>query len=449
MKKFNFVFIIAYFVLLAIPALTMPFFFNAKNTEKRELANFPKLVKEESINKDFVDELDDFVNDRIGLRQVLVSANTALKTGIFKHSTEDSIIVGKNDWLFYSDTASDYMGVRTLSDRNISNIVSTYEMVSDKLEEDGIVFVMTLIPNKNTVYPQYMPDTFVKTGNNSNMEVLSYKLKESGITYADVYSRLSSSDEILYQARDSHWTYKGAFYGYDEIMKSFGLENAFTDLLFEEKNDWDADLGVMLYSVNAKKDKQIYPEFEFTYEYTSHEKEPDSIQLVTENESASGKALIFRDSFMNTGHKYFAQSFEYCLFSRAYPYKIDLAYSKEADYVLLEIVERNIKNLAVKAPVMEAPKATIDVKDLTMADKNDYYLTFIEENGYTHIYGYIDEKYLNVDNDIYINVDGVIYKAFPIYEQNLLESEEIKDNGFSLYIPKTDANDFVTEVYIN
>lgn len=449
MKKFNVIFIIVYFTVIAIPALSMPFFFNAKNTENRKLASFPSILKEERINTSFTEDLDDFVNDRIGFRQFLVSMNTGLKTGVFKHSTEDDIILGKDGWLYYSADLNDYMNIQTLSDRNINNIANSIEMINESLSDNGVTFVFTVIPNKSTVYPEYMPDTYIRSNNCSNLDALEKALGSKNVNYADVRSRLLSEDKQLYQAKDSHWTYEGALAGYDEIMKASGIEyNIFDGLCFTEKQDWESDLAVMLYSVNAKEDYQKYPEYEFKYEYTSHEKEPDSITLKTENTDENGRAVIYRDSFMNTCHRFFAENFNYVVFSRAVPYKLSTAYNEEADFVLIEIVERNIVNLATSAPVMKAPEVSRDeINDAKYVNSKDVYVYIENENNYTHIYGYVDESYLEDDNEIYVEAEGIIYKAFPIYEQVLLGNDEIKDNGFSLYIPETEER-FSTDIYI-
>lgn len=439
MKKKNLIFIILYFVILAVPAVGMPFFLNAKNTENRKLSEFPKIIVDGKPNLDFVEGLDDFVNDRIGFRQYLVMMNTALKTGIFRQSTEDSIILGKDNWLFYSDTVDDYMGIQTLSDRNIQNIVNTYEMVNERLKDYGKTMVFTVIPNKNSVYPEYMADTYIyKDG--GNLSALSDKMADADILFANVKDELLKNDAVFYQAQDSHWTYEGALIGYKTIMDASGFSyNGFDGVEFEERKDWDADLGVMLYSVNAETDVQKYPKYDFSFEYTSHEKEPDAIKLSTYNEFGTGNAVIYRDSFMNAGHVYFAENFENCLFSRAFPYKVDMAIDEEADLVVFEIVERNLKNLAGSAPLMEAGLA--EEEDIENAEKlgKDAFNVFLSESGdYTHVFGTISKECLGMDNEIFIRIDNDYYKAFPIFERELLGCDETDDNGFSMYVPAND-----------
>ena len=403
MKKINYAFIIVYMLILLIPALTMPFFFNAQNTENRKLAEFPKITKEDHINADFIDEFDDFINDRIGMRSILVSLNTKLRTGVFRESTEDSVILGKKGWLFYSDTLPDYMGVATLSDRNINNIANTLKIVNEELDNQDVDFVFVIIPNKNSIYPEYMPSYYIPSGGDNNRILLQRAMDSKGVNYSDVYGALKHNNEILYQQTDSHWNYEGALIGYNKIMKDSNhpyLE--INNMEFETVRDWDGDLGTMLYSVDAKKDYQLYPKYEFTYEYTSHDKEPDSITLKTHgNMVENDNAIIYRDSFMNIGHKYFAEVFTDCVFSRALPYKLDLVKDNDADFVLIEIVERNIKNLATKAPIMQAPIADASL-DKAQISEDQYNLYIDEIKGYSHIYGDIDESLLGDDNNVYV-----------------------------------------------
>ena len=62
--------------------------------------------------------------------------------------------------------------------------------------------------------------------------------------------------------------------------------------------------------------------------------------ITTENQSGVGKVILFRDSFGNALHEFFANDFSEAVISRAFPY--DVSDIEGADLVVVEIVERNI-----------------------------------------------------------------------------------------------------------
>ena len=88
----------------------------------------------------------------------------------------------------------------------------------------------------------------------------------------------------------------------------------------------------------------------------------DDLRIETTSAGTNGNLLMFRDSFGNTLHSLLAESFGHAVFSRATPYDLGAMDTIQADTVILEIVERNLKNLAEYPFVLPAPQT-----DLTLA----------------------------------------------------------------------------------
>ena len=440
MKAVRIVFIAIVFLLLAAPAAAMPFFSDAVNTEKRELSELPALIEEGRLNENFSEEMNTFVQEHIGFRGLLVSANSLVKGRLFGQSATESILVGRDGWLYYADTVNDYLHVATLSDRNVNNIVRSMTLLRDYAKEAGSDFVVAVIPNKNTLYKEAMPANYLPLAERSNKEKLEEALTQAGIVTADAESALRAEDRVLYQKTDSHWTYEGALTGYRAILQAAALEDPhFADLRFTEKEDWDADLAVSLYGEAAEKELQSYPDYEFHYTITSRSKNVDAISLSTavEGENGLGSLVMYRDSFANTMQVYFAESFDSAFFSRALPYQAELIGKQEATLTVLEIVERNLVNLARRAPLMPAPEAYLQ----TDAEKlsADWVTWRAEESGKSvHLYGTVKETLLADSYRVWIlaekNGEIRAFEAFPICEAELLEEKQTADNGWSAYL---------------
>ncbi len=429
-------YVIIFIVMLALPAVTMPLFRADGSAEKRDLAEFPQIKTEDgSFNFAFTEGLDAYIADHIGFRSALVRANGVWQAALFGKSAEEDVIVGSDGWLFYTETKYDYMNVPTLSWRAVNNIARTLELMRDRAEASGASFTVAIVPNKNTVYGEHMPYNYFKAGEEGNLELLMRALGERGVTAADLTAAFRGADGVLYQKTDSHWDYRGALLGYRTIAEAAGCPHEeFEGLTFEPRADWSGDLAGMLYADGSATDVQYYPEHEFGYETVSHEKAPDAITLRTKNPNGSGSLVMYRDSFCNTMHVYFAESFAEAVFSRAYPYDTGLIDKYGADVCVLEIVERNIPNLAKRAPVMEAPRVVFSASAKHM---DGVVICSEKKNGYIHIYGSVDPGYLGDSYRVYVmaETDGgqAVYEAFPVFESELLGSEAVGDNGFSAY----------------
>lgn len=433
------IFIVLYFAMLTIPAVTMVLNPSADLGENRELSAFPVIyTRQDGLNLSFFSEFDTWLNEHIGLRSELIDLNNAWQLAIFGQSPEESIIAGRDGWLYYSETAYDYLNIASLSERNAQNIAHTLKMMQEYAKQNGAEYEVAIVPNKSTLYGEYMPYYYIPTSDQGNLELLYDAMDAQEVCYVNLYETFAEEDEILYLATDSHWNYQGALLAYRAILDGISYQyDRFDDITFRRVKDWKADLANMLYADSAEYDWQTYPEYDFHYEVVSHETAVDAITLQTECAKGSGSLLMFRDSFCNTMQVYFAETFEDALFSRAYPFRMDYVSLYDPDVVILEIVERNIANLAAKAPVMPAPEVQLDIDVAAMPGENP--ALFAEETEeYMHLYGYVDPSILGEDYQVFLycrtGEDLSCFEAFPIYEQELLGSEEQGDYGFSAYL---------------
>lgn len=460
-NKLTKVFVILFTLLLLIPAVSMPFFSGSPNTEKRSLARFPKLISGSGkLNDQFGDELSSWAGDHIGFRSVMINGNVWLQTQLLGRSPEESVILGKEGWLYYSDTLNDYLNIPTMSSRNAANVARTMALLQEHAESQGSEFVVALIPNKNSIYGEYMPAIFRNNvrDQQGNLELIQQAMAAEGVNFANVQQALESeastrtAGSSLYQHADSHWTYEGALLGYRTIFaKVLFPTDPFDGLTFRARSDWDADLSGMLYASKAEPAVQQYPDIDFTYEVTSDSARVDAIALETHNEEGSGSVVIYRDSFLNTMQVFVAGSFENAFFSRSFPYDMTLADERQPDVTVVEIVERNLGTLAQQAPLMEAPKTEAEeVRGSAhcLAAQEAAAIIGDVSNGLIHFYGTIDPSLLGDEYRVFLQVsEDEFYEAFPIYEKALLEKSETAssdgtafisescDNGFSAYLP--------------
>ncbi len=438
-KKIRIIYIVLFFIICIIPVAFMPFVKNDTSKENRKLSQMPSLTDEnKKINLEWSSQFETYLSEHFAFREKLVTADSIIKSVFLKTSSNEKVIVGKNNWLYFSSTLDDYTGNNRMSERRINNTAKTLSLMQEYCTGKGSQFLFMTAPNKNTVYPQYMPSRYIKSSSESNLEMLNRKLQEYSVNYLDVVLLFQNQKNILYHTRDSHWTNEGALLIYNEIMDRFNLEHEnYISTYHQSEIIWNGDLDSMLFPSAENLSEQIIYDIDYSFEYTYNFKNSDDMLIKTKNENAENNIVMYRDSFGRSLYPFFAENTNKALFSRETPYKMDLISENETNLTIIEIVERNLDNLTEKAPIMKAPLRSIDISASIDTSKENSCFT-LEKNNLLKIYGKLDEKYFENNSDIYITLenDGTVlcFEAFPIYEAELLEDTEQYDYGYSLYI---------------
>ncbi len=368
-------FITAFFILCIIPSSGMLIWGESEAAANEMLSMSPSIYTEDgNINKNITDDITSYIADRFAFRQEFITAYAKLHATIFGESSSEDVLLGNQGWLYYNSTSDDYLHNNTLSDREISYIARTLKMMQQYAESRGVKFAFTVAPNKNTIYPQYMPDIGQVSSDQNNLEKLTEALKEYDVNYGNLteaiteesFSKLTSSSikaltaPDMYHKLDSHWNNLGAALGLKVITETLGVDaHDWYNDNYDIQKIHKGDLYEMLYPAGKELDEQIVfdKEFGFTYSKEHGENIPkeDSIKISTVKEGTAGSLLMFRDSFGNALYPFMADSFGEAVFSRLMPYRMDWLDAMDADSLVIEIVERNINNLLSKAPIMAAP----------------------------------------------------------------------------------------------
>jgi len=84
------------------------------------------------------------------------------------------------------------------------------------------VYLVAVVPNKNTIYSEYMPDSIRKFRNTTRLDQLLDHMREhSPLKILDLREALfkAKSEYPVYWKTDSHWNSYGAYIGYVEIIR--------------------------------------------------------------------------------------------------------------------------------------------------------------------------------------------------------------------------------------
>lgn len=467
-RRLKLCYIILFLTVCCIPVYTMSFLAELESAEKRELQEKPDLWEDGRIDPEYTKKMDQWLSDHFSFRSRLAANFSMIKADLFATSSEESVIVGREDWLYFAETLDDYMQRRVLSDEELIRIRKILTLVDEYVTSKGGDFLFFVAPNKNTVYPEYMPYYYPKGTGSSSLERLNRALEGSSF-YRDVSAVLkekkaswqqeasaSNHPQWLYYQRDSHWNDYGAAVAFETIMDwrefvngnygeaPLGQMQSHVDWLSQEYQmtmDWVGDLEQMLFPKGGRLDWQVSWEEPPEFSYASSFHSPEDLLIQTVNDQKEGRLLMFRDSFGNALYPFLAGEYGYAQFSRIVPYRLFLLEENPCDTVIIELVERNLSTLLTAAPMFLAPLRP----QIKAVECEDAVVYIREANGMLHVYGTMDSGSPCLSG-IFIAAakDGVTayYEAFPVLERKLLseagEGADVFDGGtagFSAYLP--------------
>lgn len=444
------VYIVIFFVICCTPLLLWAPLKNEKTIGNTELAQLPTVTDDSGrLNTEFFSQFGDYFTDHLPLRQYLVTADNFIKAEILG-SNAANVIQGKYGYIFSEETVNDYVGV-TSSDRKIYNIARTVKLMQDKALDGGNNFVFTVIPNKNSLYHEYMPERYIKAETN-DLSRLNEKLGELEVKYVDMYNVLEQYGNA-YLKRDTHWNGLGALYGFNALMGALGKQHKdYNGAEYTYTNDWRGDIDKLLYPAGGVRDSQYYFETDLsgvtflspaleggndaTLKELMSDHEKYDTMIKTMYPQASGKLLMMRDSFARAMLPFIIENYRSTTITRSMPFVMTSLEDETGVDVVYETVERNLGKIVETAPIMEAVET--EAPQITSVESGINTIKTDKTMSYVKIYGVLDEKYFDDDSRIFVTCLGSesrTYEAFPICETELLGIDAPSDTGFSLILP--------------
>lgn len=458
-KTCKLIYIVVCLLIMLLPFAGMIFWKTDDTTENKTLAEMPKLKTEEGINQEYLAQLGAYFEDHFAFRQYMVDADSNIQAGIFRTSNVDSVIVGTDGWLYYASTLDNYLSKNGLSSRGVFNAVHNLKLMQQYVEQQGAEFILTIAPNKNSLYGENMPYYYQhNAGETENILYVTEELEKQQINYVDLFEEFRNREDILYLKRDSHWNNEGAVLAYNTIMDTFGLEHERYETVDAVRTkDYIGDLNSMIYPISSKPEWNLTYQYESSFSYIGSDDVEDS-WLETEHAEKEGSLLMFRDSFGNTLIPLMSNEFGRCYYSKAVPYNID-SYMNEyqPDKVVVEKVERNIEEFAAMPAVFQGPEVDginpdelTETEDISTGEENtgDIVVQLADANiSFLALSGTIDDKLLERESFVYIKIqdgeESALYEAFTISDEN-------GDGGWLLYLDrsKITADKLAVTVYV-
>jgi hypothetical protein len=172
----------------------------------------------------FPEQFDAFFRDRFGFRERLIRWHNMLKLKYLRESPVPNMIVGEDGWFFYAGFG-DGIDVRDFAGRFPAAKLRLDGWLRRQLTRQaeyaarGIRYLVVLIPNKQTVYPESMPRRYGPHAPGALDAWLARAHAHPELDVIDLRSILRAHrDEPTFYKVDSHWNANGAFYAAQAIV---------------------------------------------------------------------------------------------------------------------------------------------------------------------------------------------------------------------------------------
>ena len=194
---------------------------NTEDHENRRLAKFPGFPGTLAELGEFPAGFSAYMDDNFGLRGTLLRWYNLLLLELGA-SPSLRVVVGREGWLFYNnfEITNQNRGAMPLSPGELDLYVERFRSRREAVERRGLHYVLLPVPEKNSVYPEFLPESLRRAGPSRFAQLLA-QLEKRGEPVVQTLPPLlaaKSGQARLYFQTDSHWTCRGAFVAYQALM---------------------------------------------------------------------------------------------------------------------------------------------------------------------------------------------------------------------------------------
>ena len=271
-----------------------------------------------------------------------------------KYLNNPRVIVGQSDWLFLNENNIPYYrGVNKIATGSeMKKHIESYVRLNEMCKTVGKDFVILICPEKEEIYPEYMPTMEIVDSTEVPIDVREYIKKYTDIKYLYPKEELIKykKNYLVYKKYDSHWNTIGGYIAANELKKALGLDVIpLRDLKLKKEPALDADLA---YYGNTSVDS-LPMSFKYVFEnYKSNHyperifaNNPVTLDSYTTHckQGFDKKVFVIGDSFRESMQEFIVKDFKelyYNTFTNAAEGFI-IEEVKRADAIVITLVERN------------------------------------------------------------------------------------------------------------
>lgn len=301
-----------------------------------------------------------YFEDQFGLRPEMIKFYSDYKRGIWKSSpVPDKVIIGRNNWLYTVEDSlmEDFRGLRKFNIFQLEEIKNNLMYRKRRLEANGIEYYIVIAPNKQTIYPEYVPMKYSIVDSKTRWMQTRDFLNANGINFIiDPTDTLlkSKQTEMPYFKTDLHWNNYGAFVASQMLLKEIGMRfsmvksHPITDYKVSREKFTKGDMARM---INAEYHDDVEYKFDSpglnSIQYFPGPSYPSYVSsqpviLTVGTDTAKPNILMFKDSFGNGMTQFVSEESYRAVYVWTHVFDWAIIEQEEPDIVIHEISEKLI-----------------------------------------------------------------------------------------------------------
>ena len=222
-RLFDYLLIVAFVLAIMLPAYGM----FTRSTPLQPLNRNEKLLPFPTLQPRLASLLSyplayrDYFQQAFGGRQELVRLHALVCVKLLHVASSHNSLIGKNGWLFYHGPNYYHRTAPPFTPAELDAWQQVFDKRRDWLAQQGIRYLVVLVPEKYTIYPEYMPAEERPAYQISRLDQLLARMHSaSTVPMLDLRPTLFAhkQPDLLYRKTDSHWNDLGGFYGYQAII---------------------------------------------------------------------------------------------------------------------------------------------------------------------------------------------------------------------------------------
>jgi alginate O-acetyltransferase complex protein AlgJ len=329
-------------------------------TENRKLSSMPTI---HSVNRDlpgFAPAFARFWDDHFLGRVTLNRIRGLILYRLFATSSSPAVAIGKDGWLFW--LTEPVMANDPFTQEQLKVWAQLLQNRSDLLQEHNVQFVFVPVPEKSTIYSEYLEPRIRRREDTSRLkQLIDYLKKQTTVKTIDLTKTFAQEklSHQLYLRTDTHWTDYGALIAANQIFHI--LQKSFPSITEIDPASMQTmeitvsgDLAKMLglYGVLTEK------VFEFR-EKIIQARTPEGRAMVSQTSELGStvetrlnaknlpRAFVMRDSFTLALQPFLSERFSYAKYYWSEAMPVRMLFEAKPNVVIEETAERHLYDLGI------------------------------------------------------------------------------------------------------
>ncbi len=289
-----------------------------------------------------------YFSNHYRLHQQEVDILESARFHLLHEKTFPNVLIGKEDWLYYTgeNNLQDYECTIPFTVAELAAVREHLLEWDAQLQQRGIRFYVVIAPNKESIYPQYLPNQVQAGVRACRVDQVMQELQGTTLEVLDLRAVLKTAAQSkqVYYRTDTHWNSVGAMIASREILSL--LSRDFPNLTIPSPSDYSQEISDISGDLAGflPKDKRFVEKGVFLVPHSPpaavFKAGPDEIEVSTIPGSHLPNAVVFCDSFSDALKPFLSERFSRVVYSRSFNLDLGLIDQEKPAVVILELAQR-------------------------------------------------------------------------------------------------------------